>query len=257
MSYAGSSPAAAPSSGACERCGGVGFEFREQDDYSYAVPCVCRQRRRQTAPSVPPRFVEASFDNFAAQTPSLKRAKKLVEEFARHYPAVDGGLFLMGSEGVGKTHLATALLAAVGEKGFPGLYFDFRELLRRLRGSFDREAGLTTGEVLEPIRNAGLVVIDGVGDETPTDWVNDTLALIINHRYNERRVTVATSRFFDGRTLQGAVRRKIGGDPRPASIPLEERIGTSLLSRFYEMCQFVPIEGVDFRVHIKKEAFPR
>ena len=158
----------------------------------------------------------------------------------------------MGPEGVGKTHLVTALLGILSEKGFPGCYFDFRELLRNLRGSFDRETGLSTHEVLDPIMETQLAVIDGIGDETPRDWVNDTLALIVNHRYNHRLVTVATSRFYDARTLE-----ELGGSARRGQIPLDERIGTSLLSRFYEMCQFVALDGVDFRVHIKTQAFSR
>ncbi len=242
---------AAPPSG-CARCQGTGFTLVEKDGYSYAVRCDCQGAPRPPVlATLPPRFLEARFDSFlSGNTASLKRAKATVQRFAQLYPSVEGGLFLMGPEGVGKTHLCAALLLDLADKGFPGLYFEFRSLLYKLKQSFDRESGMSQAQVLEPMLSAQLVVLDGVGDEKPSEWVSDTLAYIINHRYNTKRITVATSRFFDERTRNDL---KLTG----TGLPLEERIGKFILSRFYEMCQFVPIVGSDFREHIKKAAFHR
>lgn len=247
----------------CPRCHDTGFTIVVRDGYDYAAPCGCREAAPgRSRSSVPARFQEARFENFATQTPSLKRARTTVQEFAKRYPAVECGLFLMGPEGIGKTHLACALLNLLLSRGIPGLYYGFGDLLEKLRRSFDRDSGISKADVLDPILDAQLVVIDGIGDEKPTEWVHETLSHIVNHRYNHKLVTVATSRFFDRRTAGELGAGAAGGQRREseekgAALTLEERIGTSLLSRFYEMCQFVPMQGPDYRVHIKTAAFKR
>ncbi|MFN7976026.1 MAG: ATP-binding protein, partial [Acidobacteriota bacterium] len=245
------------------------FVFAQDGAYSVAQRCTCRGVRLP-APPVPARFADASFAGFAAKNPVLKRAKAVVQKFAEHYPMVEGGLVLMGPAGSGKTHLVCALLSQIQRKGLPAYYYDFRELLREVRATFDRESGTTQAEVLDPLLHAPLCVIDGVGDEAPRDWVNEQLALIVNRRYNEKLVTIVTSRFFDERTLgeladarlvagidPALLPGKDGAIPKGTGLTLEERIGAALLSRFYEMCQFVPMPAEDYRVHIKKEVFPR
>jgi len=64
---------------------------------------------------------------------------------------------------------------------------------------------------------------------------------IIGTRYNERRLTIFTTNYLDGRRA-------------PAEETLEDRIGVRLRSRLYEMCKTVIIEGEDFRRRFDAEA---
>jgi DNA replication protein DnaC len=116
--------------------------------------------------------------------------------------------------------------------------------------------------VLAPVYQAEVLVLDELGATPPTDWVNDTIYQIINKRYNDQKLTILTTNFLDERPAyqrpeddqiyegSSTVRKgfKIGRKVPPSSdYTLDERIGTPLRSRLYEMCKKVMIEGEDYR----------
>ena len=88
--------------------------------------------------------------------------------------------------------------------------------------------------VLAPVLNAEILVLDELGASKPTDWVRDTMAHIINSRYNDRKLTIFTTNYLDERK-------------REKEETLEDRIGVRLRSRLYEMCRTVEMSGHDFR----------
>ena len=88
--------------------------------------------------------------------------------------------------------------------------------------------------MLAPVIEAEVLVLDELGASKPTAWVRDTMMHVINASYNDRRLTIFTTNYSDGR---GTGRGEI----------LEDRIGVRLRSRLFEMCQTVQIEGEDYR----------
>jgi DNA replication protein DnaC len=64
--------------------------------------------------------------------------------------------------------------------------------------------------------------------------VEETMNLIVNTRYNERRMTIFTSNYKD-----------IPEDDNPNSLLF--RIGFRMRSRLHEMCEFSHLEGADYR----------
>ena len=52
-------------------------------------------------------------------------------------------------------------------------------------------------DVMRPVMEAELLVLDDLGAERLTDWVEETMSLIVNTRYNERRATIFTSNYED------------------------------------------------------------
>jgi DNA replication protein DnaC len=88
--------------------------------------------------------------------------------------------------------------------------------------------------VLAPIFQADILVLDELGATVPTDWVRDTMYQIINRRYNDNKLTIFTTNYLDkSRSEKEQV--------------LEDRIGTRLRSRLYEMCKMVVMDGEDYR----------
>jgi DNA replication protein DnaC len=103
-----------------------------------------------------------------------------------------------GQPGVGKTHLAVAVLKDVVQKsGARGLFYDTRDLLRVIRSTYDPSIRTTELEILRPVMTADLLVLDDIGAEKTSEWVEETMNLIVNTRYNERRVTLFTSNYQD------------------------------------------------------------
>jgi DNA replication protein DnaC len=150
------------------------------------------------------------------------------------------GLLFLGPCGVGKTHLAVSILKnVITEKGDSCLFYDFRDLLREIQLSWDSVSQVSEWDILRPVLEARVLVLDELGSNKPTDWVRDTMAHIINCRYNDRRITIFTSNYLDTPMRSGEE-------------TLADRIGIRLRSRLYEMCKLIEIRGKDFRREIKQ-----
>src|SRR5438552_16180329 len=114
-------------------------------------------------------------------------------------------------------------------------------MIRRIQVSYNPLSQTAELTVLQPVLNADVLVLDELGASKPTDWVRDTMMQIINARYNEKRLTIFTTNYFDDRKNE-----------KDTAEILEDRIGTALRSRLYEMCKTVVIEGEDYRKAMAK-----
>jgi DNA replication protein DnaC len=155
-------------------------------------------------------------------------------QLAMDFPNTDEGLLLSGPVGVGKTHLAVSILKGLAERGFSCLFYEFGSLLKEIQDSYNPNTKASELSILRPVLEADILVLDELGASKPTDWVRDTMAHIINTRYNDRRLTIFTTNYLDERINE-------------REETLEDRIGTRLRSRLYEMCRSVKITGEDYR----------
>jgi len=120
-------------------------------------------------------------------------SKRFIDEF----PLVDSGLLYVGRPGVGKTHLALAVLKEIIKKGFSGLFYDFRDLLKEIQDSYNPNTHASELKILTPVFQADLLVLDELGANKPTAWVQETITHIIAKRYNEKKITLFTSNYLD------------------------------------------------------------
>ena len=124
-----------------------------------------------------------------------------------------------------------------------GQFWDFHELMREIKRSYDPETKTTEMQVLEPVVEIDILLLDDLGAWKITDWMNDTLFYILNSRY------LARAAHPHHHELPG--RERPGGGRRPTACVRKEylvdRIGQRLRSRLTEMCLKVPLDGEDFR----------
>lgn len=226
---------------ACARCDDTGWRPVEggQTPVRRVVRCECwRDRLGQTRLAdarIPKRYQHCTLGNFTAYNESLQRAAGQAQRMADAFPAVSRGLFFEGQPGVGKTHLAVAVLRRIVEgTGARGLFYDTRDLLRVIRSTYDPSIRTTELEILRPVMRADLLVLDDIGAEKTSEWVEETMNLIVNTRYSEKRATIFTSNYED-----------IPDDGDPNSLLF--RIGHRMRSRLHEMCEFVVLDGADYR----------
>lgn len=227
----------------CLLCNGTGWQIIVGLG---AKPCPCRQKdkykRLLEQARIPPRYANCTLENYYPQgTPDSEsftsQAKAAIEgkNFLREFPVAEFGLLFVGECGLGKTHLAVAILKeAILKSGSPCLFYDFRDLLKEIQDSYNPATSTTELKVLAPIYEADLLVLDELGATKPTLWMQETMTQIINNRYNNQKLTIFTSNFLD--------------DPSNSyGETLSERLGVRLRSRLYEMCKLVHIIGTDYR----------
>jgi DNA replication protein DnaC len=211
-----------------------------------ACRCQCRTRDAQAklleAARIPHRYSECSLSNYrpANNNGSQLRAFNLAYRLVCEYPTIDRGLLLMGSCGVGKTHLAAAIIRGLVERGVLCLFYEFGSLLKQIQESYNTLSQTSEMKVLAPVYEAEVLVLDELGGLKPTDWVKDTMLQIINARYNDKKMTIFTTNYTDARR-------------NPADETLEDRVGSRLRSRLYEMCKSVIVEGEDYRCRFDQD----
>lgn len=224
---------------ACEICGGSRWKTVEVGGVARLERCDCWRSafadRLMAAARVPTRYARCELSTFEHDTDTQREAFRHATRFVEAFPVVDRGLVLYGPHGVGKTHLAVGILKAViRAKGARGYFFETRELLRLVRDTYNRSVEETEMDVLGPVLGADVLVLDDLGAERTSEWVQETLGLVVNTRYNARRPTIFTSNLVDSPDTT---------DP----LGFIHQLGARTRSRLKEMCAWVELQGADVR----------
>jgi DNA replication protein DnaC len=260
----------------CTMCRGTGWKMMPRADGAgnVAVACDCgmedRAARVVERARIPKRYEHCDFESYVTeladgkrytshQAECLKRAKITAQAFVRDYPGGDqSGLLLMGSSGVGKTHLAVAALKELVRRGHSGYFCEYGALLREIQNSYRSESEISEIRLLKPILSVEILVIDDLGCIKPSEWARDTIGYILNTRYvdgsrdlSHPRCTIITTNYLDS------------SEEKQATLPsgkmivshkdtLEDRIGDRMRSRLYEMCRTVEVFAPDFRREVRQ-----
>ena len=139
------------------------------------------------------------------------------------------------------------------KKGVACLFYDYRELLKEIQNSYNGAVRTTELEVLRPVFEADVLVLDELGAVKPTEWVWDTVSLLLNTRYNDNRTTIITTNFEDepaGGTISISAAKA-----STRNETLGDRIGNRMLSRLHEMCRTVTLDGIDYRQKFRSANF--
>jgi len=151
-----------------------------------------------------------------------------IMDFLQNLNEARKGIYIHGGVGTGKTHIVYAMAKRANEKGFGLVIKNVPELLREFRLDFSRNNN-EKEFVEERIMNyQGLLILDDIGSEKMSDWVEETFYLIINKRYNDMLPTIFTSNL------------KLS--------ELAERIGDRLASRIAGSCEVIELKGEDKRI---------
>lgn len=227
----------------CQSCKDSGWVLVRVGEREIARPCRCRQGDAQDGllanANIPPRFHGVDLRGFKPEKEesSQARAKKAAEKFIADWPGHGGyGLLFQGGTGVGKTRLLCCIgNQLIKEKNVDVVYIDWNDLTREMRSGEDaasRDFG-EIGQLIQRLARVELLLFDELGSSRPSPWVEDNIYFLINRRYNENRITVFASNYFD---------KKIANQET-----LSERIGARIRSRLYEMARSVEIMGADYR----------
>lgn len=239
-----------PAEQVCSICGGTGWKDVVQGQDRRVTRCDCFLRTQaqhllQMA-ELPSRYNECDFAGYqTGSSDGLTAARLKIENWAEQYPLDRTGLLLVGPSGVGKTHLSVAALKRLTLKGIHCLFCDYRELLKQIQNSYNASVQATELDVLRPVFETEVVLLDDLGAVKPSEWVWDTVSLVLNTRYNKKLTTIITSNFLDGPSA--AMERMDGPRRSMREETLGDRIGERMRSRLFEMCHLVQVSGRDYR----------
>jgi DNA replication protein DnaC len=181
------------------------------------------------------RFKNKNFANFDEN--KNPKAYKICFEYARNIEdrLRDGrGLFLSGNVGVGKTHLIAGIVDLTArlieskilrQHSKIIVYATAIDLLAELKKSYMNEE---TEDIIKSYEEAELLIIDDLGVEKGSDWVNEVFFKIIDHRYTEMKPTIFASNLRNDE--------------------IKAKLGERIMSRIYETCIGVEFTGRDYRV---------
>ncbi len=173
--------------------------------------------------SLPPRFTDSTFKNFKKEL--QETAYRVTSGFAENYThETNRGLYLFGHAGSGKTHLAAAIGNRLVQKT-DVRFVTAPELLLEIKKTFNDQGD--TG-LLDRLSQTKLLIIDDLGSEKPTEWVKETLFVLIDRRYTHYLPTVITSNY--------------------SLDQLKDRLGYRTASRIAEVSEMVELRASDYRI---------
>lgn len=193
----------------CPFCDGLGFVIPDvpvtDPGFGRAVTCTCRAIDEEMARmdrlqrlSQLGALKDSTFETFLPEghglTPIKQRNLSMAYEHARTYAhKPTGWLILKGGYGCGKTHLAAAIANQQLNMGHPVLFINTPDLLDHLRSTFSPQSDIGYDSLFDRVRNTTLLILDDLGSQSNTEWAQEKLYQIFNHRYANRLPTVVTT----------------------------------------------------------------
>ena len=197
----------------CSTCASRRWLRRDvpRDDPRFGVLIECpncaqllaQRRLERFWQSMPDSYRRFSLEAYPRHDPAQRRSLALVRDWLAAPEGLDGAmwLYLWGETGRGKTGLA---VAAASARGGSALFVTVPDLLLRLAGTYDREAGERDQprelQLLEQLWSVPTLILDDIGAESPTPWAAQRIYQVVNARSMERRlVTIVTSNLSTNR----------------------------------------------------------
>lgn len=173
------------------------------------------------------RFKEANFRTFEERLGSEK-CLRIAKQYVNEFDSWEGeSLMFWGEPGNGKSHLSAAISNELTNKGKQVVFISMPDLLDKIRATFNRDSVESEAQIMKALQLCDLLVIDDIGAEKVSEWVQEVIFRIVDGRYKKMKPILITSNL----------------EPKD----LAERIGKRAYDRLVEISQPVKNEATSYR----------
>lgn len=162
--------------------------------------------KRFALDSLGDRFKGSTFAEFKMRLGAVK-AFEVSVKYAQDFKAWGSdSLLLWGDYGNGKSHMAASIANELNEQGYIVVFQSVPELLERIKNTFNRNNQETESDILRALQQCDLLILDDIGAEKVTDWVQEVMFRIVDKRYRKQKPILYTSNLKPSMLLE-----KLGG----------------------------------------------
>lgn len=178
------------------------------------------------------RYESAGFDEFEVRI-GAENAYKIAIHYSQNFEEFGlESLLLWGEPGNGKSHLAAAIHNNLRKQNKVVVFISMPDLLKKIRSTFNRNSEESEEQILRALNLCDLLIIDDIGAEKVSEWVQEVIFIIVDSRYRRNRPILATSNL----------------EPKQ----LADRIGKRAYDRLVEMSQPIENKATSYRREIAK-----
>lgn len=155
------------------------------------------------------------------------KAKKIATNFILNYEIMKerqtGLYFYSFQKGSGKTRLAIGIGNALMERSGEMVKFcTTTRLIEEIKATFGNK-DISSSDYLDAVKSVNVLILDDIGTEKLSDWVNEIFYSIINDRMLNKRITIYTSNCtIDELKHDGRIKSRIEGTVYPVKCPEED-----------------------------------
>lgn len=221
---------------ACPLCGDTGY--RKGQVCGCLKKYYAREQLHELSRLLP--LGEATFDSFrfdyyddavwpdygTSPRANMERNFDVCRDYAQQFSKGSGNLLLSGGTGLGKTFLSACIARVVSESGFSVVYDTAISIFAKLENDKFRPDEETAAEVRR-CEGCDLLILDDLGTEMTTSFVQSALYQLVNGRMIAGRSTIISTNL--------------------APEELGQRYGAAILSRIEGGYEILPFFGEDIR----------
>lgn len=217
----------------CVDCGEIVITTTHKCSYADEILCKkCKVKRRisdikknigryLSDYGVPPKYITASAENL-----QVDKYKKIISGYE------DGGLFMWGGSGSGKTYVSVCIMKKLLEQGKNIIFRSVPQLLLEIKDTFNGQE-YSDKELIEYYSRHDYLLLDDLGAEKCTDWVLQTLYMIIEYRDSHLKPTIITSNL--------------------SLDEIKHRLSDRIASRICGMAEIIHFNEEDLRIKLRKD----